>query len=152
MKRPLVVTDSSDAVIELIQEAGEQAANADVPLMVLTVVTDEEYQNDIEVMETIHSQEGATTERGPATYAKNVAQSAITDILSDLDIETEAIGKHVSDEGDRADAILETAENRDADYIFLLGKRRSPTGKAIFGDTAQSVILNFDNFVVTTAE
>jgi len=36
--------------------------------------------------------------------------------------------------------------------VFVRGRRRSPTGKAVFGDTAQAVILNFDGFVtVATA-
>lgn len=152
MERPLVVTDPSENVVEIIREAGELAADTGSPLTVLTVVTESEYQNDAEVLGAIEAFEGATYGIEPATYAEEVAQTAITDVLSDLDIETEAVGRFVEDESDRADAILEVATGNDCDYIFLMGRRRSPTGKALFGDTAQAVILNFDEYVVTMSE
>lgn len=152
MERSLVVTDSSDSVVDIIREAGELAAAADAPLLVLTVVTEDEYQNDADVLGVIEQIERSNFNLKPAAYAEQVAETAITDLLSDLDIETEAIGKYVDSDDDRADAILEVAEANECDYIFLMGRQRSPTGKAIFGDIAQSVILNFDNYVVTTAK
>ncbi|MFC7230672.1 universal stress protein [Saliphagus sp. GCM10025308] len=152
MERPLVVTDSSDAVVEVIREAGELAAAADAPLLVLTVVTESEYEKDVDVLGTIDQIERSGFEPNPGEYAEKVAQTAINDLLSDLALETEAVGKYVEDDGDRADAILDVAAANDCDYVFLLGRKRSPTGKALFGDTAQSVILNFDGYVVTMAE
>lgn len=152
MDRPLVVTDPSESVVDIIREAGELAAAADAPLLVLTVVTEDEYQNDADVLGVIEQVERSNFNLKPAAYAEQVAETAITDLLSDLDIETEAIGKYVDSDDDRADAILEVAEANECDYIFLMGRQRSPTGKAIFGDIAQSVILNFDNYVVTTAK
>lgn len=149
MKRPLVVTDPDDTVVELIREAGELAAAMDVPLRVLTVVTESEFQNDADVLGEIAAVEGSSYDLQPAAYAEEVAHTAITDLLSDLDLETEPIGRYVEDDGERADAILDVAETTDCDYVFMLGRRRSPTGKAIFGDTAQSVILTFDGYVVT---
>ena len=152
MERPLVVTDSSESVVEIIREAGELAVEGGAPLLVLTVVTNKEYRNDAEILSTIEEIEGMNYEIGQTTYAKNVAKTAINDLLSDLDIEAKAIGKAVDDVSDRARVILDVAEANDCDYVFLMGRRRSPTGKAIFGDTAQSVILNFDNYVVTLSE
>lgn len=151
MDRALVVTDPSDSVVDVIEEAGELAELAGAPLTVLTVVTEEEYRNDAEVLGAIADMEGSSYSVEPATYAQEVAETAINDLLADRDVETEAVGRYVDDDGDRADAILEVAGDRNCDYVFLLGRRRSPTGKAIFGDTAQAVILNFDGYVVTTA-
>ncbi|MFC6725558.1 universal stress protein, partial [Halobium palmae] len=48
---------------------------------------------------------------------------------------------------DVAETVLEVAQERGCDHAFLLGKRRSPTGKALFGDVAQQVVLNFDGYV-----
>ncbi|SNZ17094.1 Nucleotide-binding universal stress protein, UspA family [Natronoarchaeum philippinense] len=152
MDRPLVVTDPSDRAPELIQEAGELAADADVPLHVLTVVSDEEFQNDAEVIDSIADVEGGSYNTTAEEYAESVANSAITDLLSNLDIETEAIGRAVEGDSERADTILSVAEDNDCDYIFLVGQRRRPTGKAVFGDTAQRVILNSDQYVVTLTE
>jgi nucleotide-binding universal stress UspA family protein len=41
-----------------------------------------------------------------------------------------------------ADAILEVADSVDADRIYLYSRKRSPAGKAVFGSTAQRVVLN----------
>lgn len=152
MKRPLVVTDSSDRVEELVREAGELAADAGVPLTVLTVVTQDEYENDAKILGKIADVEGSTTNPTPDAYAEQVAQTAVSDLLLEFDLDTETVGRSVPEDDDRADAILDVAAENDCDYIFLLGRRRSPTGKAIFGDTAQSVVLNFDQYVVTMTE
>lgn len=152
MDRPLVVTDPNDSVVDVIREAGELAAAVDAPLLVLTVVTESEYENDVDVLGEIDRIEQSGFSPEPDVYAKKIAQTAIKDLLSDLDLETEAIGRYVESEGDRAKTIIDVAESNNCDYIFLLGRQRSPTGKAIFGDTTQSVILNFDEYVVTVAE
>lgn len=151
MDQPLVVTDPSDRAPELIREAGELAAAAGAPLRVLTVVSEEEFQNDADVIESIAEVEGGSYNMTAKEYAESVANSAISDLLSDLDVETEAIGRATTDD-ERAGTILSVAENNSCDYVFLIGQRRRPTGKAVFGDTAQQVILNFDQYVVTLTE
>lgn len=54
--------------------------------------------------------------------------------------------------GDPADQILETAENVDANLIIVAGRKRSPTGKALFGSVTQSVILNADRPVMVAGD
>lgn len=152
MDHPLVVTDQSDRAPELIREAGALAESAEVPLLVLTVVTQDEFDQDSTVLTTIADQEDTSYAQYPSEYAEHVAGSAVNDILSEFDIETEAIGRGVESDGDRSDVILEVARDHDCDYIFMMGRRRRPTGKAVFGDTAQDVILNFDDYVVTLTE
>ncbi|GAB3686636.1 universal stress protein [Salinarchaeum chitinilyticum] len=152
MERPLVVTDPSDRAPELIREAGELAAAQDAPLRVLTVVSDSEFENDSAVMDSIAAVEGETYEMSAAEYAKTVAQNAISDLLSDIDVEAEPLGRAVKNDEKRASTILDVANDSSCDYIFLIGQRRRPTGKAVFGDTAQQVILNFDDYVVTATE
>jgi len=50
--------------------------------------------------------------------------------------------------GDPAERILDVAADRDVDMIAVAGRRRSPTGKALFGSVTQSVILEADRPVV----
>ena len=43
-----------------------------------------------------------------------------------------------------AKAILEVANDVDADWIIMAGRKRTRVGKAIFGGVTQSVLLNSD--------
>jgi len=50
--------------------------------------------------------------------------------------------------GDPAQAILTMADEHDADQIVLAGRKRTPTGKVLFGSVTQSVILSTDRPVL----
>ena len=50
--------------------------------------------------------------------------------------------------GDPAQEIIELADERDANLITIAGRKRSPTGKALFGSVTQEVILNTDRSVL----
>ena len=60
--------------------------------------------------------------------------------LDDLDVTYRTIGLV----GTVPDDIIATAEELACDHVFVVGGHRSPIGKAVFGDEAQSLILNFD--------
>ncbi|MDG5761657.1 universal stress protein [Natronococcus sp. A-GB1] len=44
--------------------------------------------------------------------------------------------------GETGDPYVSLAEDVDADILFVQGQKRSPTGKALFGSTAQDLLLN----------
>jgi nucleotide-binding universal stress UspA family protein len=54
--------------------------------------------------------------------------------------------------GAPADAIIETADELDADLIVLAGRKRSPAGKALFGSVTQAVILNSNRPVLVAGD
>lgn len=59
----------------------------------------------------------------------------------------EAAGVSVSkrrEHGEPAESILEVAAELDVDNITMSGRRRSPTGKMLFGSTTQSVLISAD--------
>ncbi len=62
----------------------------------------------------------------------------IKTILQDENIEHEVRGV-VGEEGD---TFVDLAETVSADLLYIQGKSRTPTGKALFGSTAQTVLLN----------
>jgi nucleotide-binding universal stress UspA family protein len=61
------------------------------------------------------------------------------DRLESLDIEYEIQG--ISG-GNLSDKVVRTIERSGADIAIVGGTKRSPTGKAMFGDHAQQVLLN----------
>lgn len=61
-------------------------------------------------------------------------------ILEEADVEVEL---HETT-GKSSVSIVDTAERFDVDTLCLYARRRSPTGKILFGSTAQDVILSTD--------
>ena len=51
---------------------------------------------------------------------------------------------HYEASGDPADELLAAAADIDADAICVSGRKRRPTGKAVFGSVTQDVILGSD--------
>ena len=68
----------------------------------------------------------------------------VTDFLEEQGIDVEV----AESSGDPADQLLEAAQEGDADLIVVAGRKRSPTGKALFGSVTQSVILNAERPVM----
>lgn len=68
------------------------------------------------------------------------AVGAANEVLAEAGIEvtTEGIS------GDPPVALLDAAARYDADCLCVAGRKRSPTGKAIFGSVTQDVIMGAD--------
>lgn len=98
---------------------------------------------------------GSRTDAADGTYtidqdaepdAASVARTVISESLDDDS--TVSVQGRV---GDPTEEILREADRRDARYLVIGGRQRSPVGKALFGSTAQSVLLGTDRPVVTVA-
>jgi nucleotide-binding universal stress UspA family protein len=72
---------------------------------------------------------------------------AAGDLLDEAGVEYEV----TESSGDPADAIIDAADESDADLIIIGGRKRSPTGKALFGSVTQTVILNAGRPVMVTS-
>jgi nucleotide-binding universal stress UspA family protein len=87
------------------------------------------------------------------SFTENPSGASITQLQSARRVESrlEDAGYEVTlDErsGEPADAILEAAAEMDADLICIGGRKRSPTGKVLFGSVTQSVLLDADRSVL----
>lgn len=76
---------------------------------------------------------------------REVARDITQDVVDKVDADAEAVGLV----GNPADEVLRYADENDARFIVLAGRRRSPVGKAVFGSVAQDVLLGADCPVVT---
>lgn len=70
--------------------------------------------------------------------ARHVETRTIAQSLDAADIDYEIRGSV----GDRGEAIVKLANDIGADRVIVGGRRRSPAGKAVFGSTAQEVMLS----------
>ncbi|MFC4551160.1 MULTISPECIES: universal stress protein [Halorussus] len=152
MNQGIVVVEDTPTHRSLLREAGEYAAAADAKLLLLAFLDPESYEEDLETLETVGRIENAnydsdTIIQGAASDAEDVAEA----VLDGLDVELD-VAVAVAEEDERARRVITAGDEYDCDHAFIVGRSRSPTGKAIFGDFAQRVILNFDGYVTTATK
>lgn len=138
MERALAVMEPTETAKVLLREAGELAAGVDAELILVYGTTEEEYNDRREDMARIPDIDTTYSVDQAIDGARRFARDMGRDVLADIDVEWEAVGRI----GDKAEEVLELAAERDCDHIFIAGRKRSPTGKAVFGDDTQRVILD----------
>ncbi|WIV65919.1 universal stress protein [Natrialbaceae archaeon AArc-T1-2] len=132
-------TERAGAVVE---EARTLADRFDDELHVVHVLTRSEF-TDIE--------QEQVKQTGQPAGKQNVEELA-------ADIATE-LAEQVTDEftpvgliGDPDERIVRYAREQDARYTVIGGRKRSPIGKAVFGSTAQSVLMSSDQSVLVVID
>lgn len=152
MERAIFVAlDDAAQTRKLLREAGELAAGVRAELLVLWVMAEDEYEERLESRrESLSNEPERKTESAyPVTSAAEDAERRAhrltEDTIDDLDLDWSPVGAV----GREEQTVLDVAENEGADHLFIVGKRRSPSGKAIFGDLAQRLIIQFDGPVTT---
>lgn len=145
-----------------VVEVGADLASAfDVELVVLHVMTDNQFQEIRDTSE-MAGQFPIEAEGGGLVYVPTKTSDAgynLEDAESDAaDIARKCVSETVAAEsvdvtckgrvGDPAAEILNMADRIDARYAVVGGRKRTPTGKAIFGSVAQSVILTASQPIV----
>lgn len=124
----------AERIDRLAEETIDIAGPADATVVLGHVFTDEEYARTVESLGFDDS--GQTS---PNEVARRHA--TIRDLgarLDEADVEY-TVGGAV---GNHGESIVGLAEESDADLVIVGGRRRSPTGKAVFGSTAQTVLLS----------
>ncbi|MHB9287135.1 universal stress protein [Halobacteriales archaeon Cl-PHB] len=122
------------------------------------VVTDVEDDADAVVLYTFTDEDVASTRANldvavedpdlDEFAARKSGVKDATEVLADGGIDAAVRGELVEEEN--GDGILRVASDVDADRIYLYSRKRSPTGKAVFGSPIQRVLLNSEVPVVVT--
>jgi nucleotide-binding universal stress UspA family protein len=146
MDRALAVVEGTEETKRLVREAGELAAGVGAELLLLHVTTEEEFSDRADSLASIPNYDTEYNVDQARDGARQFADDIGREVFEGLDVEYEPVGAL----GDKERTILERAAERDCDHLFISGQKRSPTGKALFGDLTQSVILEFDGAVTVT--
>ena len=125
-------TDRTD---RLVEETIDIAGPSNATVILGHVFTDKEYAESLDRLE-FDTTAGDVSPDDVASRHATIRE--LMGQLEEAKIEY-AVGGAV---GDHGESIVGLAEEADADLIIVGGRQRSPTGKAIFGSTAQEVMLS----------
>jgi nucleotide-binding universal stress UspA family protein len=126
--------NDADRYERLGEETIDIGAGADAHVVVAHVFTDEEYQQALDTLEIDRTAEKAT----PGEVARrHTTTRNLAAMLDEAGMSYEFRGGV----GDHGEEIVAIAEAVDADLVIVGGRKRSPAGKAVFGSTAQEVML-----------
>jgi len=137
MNTILVAIGESDEsrLDQLLDEAIAVAGPTEATVVLGHVFTPKAYHRALENLSFDVSAADVTPDDVAERYSV-IREAART--LADHDIDTEIRGSLGAD----GDAVVDLAERVAADRIIIGGRRRSPTGKAVFGSTAQAILLS----------
>lgn len=125
----------AERVDRLAEETIDIAGPSGATVVLGHVFTEEEYARTIDSL----GFDRTVEEVSPNDVAgRHATVRELGDRLNEADVEF-AVGGAV---GDHGESIVGLAEEANADLVIVGGRRRSPTGKAVFGSTAQKVMLS----------
>lgn len=130
--------DRKNHSVQVVKEAEKLATSFSMELHVVHVLS----QSDFIEM---HSESLDAGEAIEMNRIKEAAAKVAREISHDANVDANYVGLI----GGASTKILEYAEEVDAEYVVIGTKKRSPTGKAVFGSTSQRIILNSNSPVIT---
>jgi nucleotide-binding universal stress UspA family protein len=125
----------TERIDRLAEETIDIAGPSEATVILGHVFTETEYERAIDRLR-IDTTVGEVTPNDVANRHATVRELA--DRLDEAGVD-HTVGGAV---GDHGDSIVGLAEEADADLVIVGGRQRSPTGKAVFGSTAQKVMLS----------
>lgn len=135
----LAAVDRTDRSADVIDESAALADAFEEPIHVVHVLSRSEFMS-------LGQTKAENREAIDMDTIRSVARDIAVDAASAIEDDVESIGLV----GDPASRITEYAEDHNVRYLVVAGRKRSPTGKAIFGSVTQSVLLNAPCPVVST--
>jgi nucleotide-binding universal stress UspA family protein len=124
----------ADRTEELARAVSEVAGPTGAQVVLAHIFTDEEFDDVISQLDY-----DPTGEIDPdEVAARHAIVRELTEAFDEADIEYSVRGQ-VDEHGQ---TIVELANEVDSDRVIVGGRKRSPAGKAVFGSTAQEVMLN----------
>lgn len=163
----LVAIDGEQRPAQTVKIGHELADRYDDELVVLHVMPQELFDERRQsIGQSTDAEGGSVTpvSYGTPLQGSNKASSSVAKYtVEDAEADATEVAREVLDEtldewtdvtlqgrvGEPTAEILAEAKRTDARYLVIGGRKRSPVGKAIFGSTTQSLLLEVDRPVVT---
>lgn len=95
-------------------------------------------EDDVETIEKMYDIDSRDRSQIGAAAEHNTTVQNLMDELSERGIEYTTTGAV----GNASTELISLAREVDADFVLVGGRKRSPTGKVLFGSTAQHVLMN----------
>jgi nucleotide-binding universal stress UspA family protein len=134
-----VDTDEGEAIDELAETAIDIAGPAGATVALGHVFSEKAYEDARERLQ--FDPDGEVT---PSVVAKrNVNIREFRETLSEAGL-TSTVHARLGNGSDDGDRLAELATEIEADLAIVGGRGRTPAGKAVFGSTAQTVLLTAD--------
>ncbi|GAB7009845.1 universal stress protein [Halorubrum trueperi] len=130
-----VGTEDEERTEQLAREAIAVAEPTGAEVVLTHVFTSEDFAG---IRDRLGVDEGSEQSAPDAVAHRHTTTRELSRALSDAGVDHSVRGAV----GDLADEVVEAASNVDADRVVVGGRRRSPTGKAVFGSVAQEVMLS----------
>lgn len=163
----LVAIDGEQRPAQTIEVGHELADRYDDELVVLHVMSQDLFDRRRKSIGQSTDAEGGSVT--PVSYGTpiegaNEASSSVANYtVEDAEADAADLAREVLDEtldeptdvtvqgrvGNPTEEILAEAKRADARYLVIGGRKRTPVGKAVFGSTTQSILLEADRPVVT---
>lgn len=134
----VAAVDKSERRKATIEEAESLAIAFDETVHVVHVLTRSEFVE----LGSIKADKGETIDM---EQVREVARETALEAADGMTVPHEAVGLM----GQPAPRLVDYADQNDARYIVVSGRKRSPTGKVLFGSTTQSILLNANCPVVS---
>ncbi len=151
MDDALVVLDDREDSGELLREAGAYASGADAELVLYVPLSEAEFGEVVSALDEIGRVENRDySDEEAMGIARQYAEELADEALEGFDVEWSIVADRAEEVA--SERVIEVAEEHECDHVFTLGSQRSPTGKAVFGDETQRLILNFRGYVTVKME
>lgn len=144
MSSILIVLTNNEPDTKLLAAAERYVTGTDTETILCRFIDRKEYQDDVK-------RQGTGKQVDSIDMKEDEAKKEATDIGKQY-FGTDTPFTAVGLVGVMPDSIVRLADENSCEHIFVTGKTRSPSGKALFGDVAQSLILNFDGAITVTTK